>query len=181
MVFLIPGQKKKRDAGFSLSFFRETKQITIAAGVLVLVLVLYVGLWVYGGILSGLADGLRAEAQRLSVARDEEAEKNARLFALRLGQIGGLLNSHVHTSGVLTLIENVTHPRVQFTDFTFQEKDGLVSMSGVTEGYVSFGQQIIALGKHAKIRNLRVSDVSLNKKGQVVFGIKFEVEESVYR
>lgn len=167
--------------GLPLGFFKEAKQVAFGSGVLIAVLALYVGFWVYGGVLADSVDGLRAERERLGGGFNQEAEKSARLFAARLSQVGGLLDSHIHSSDVLKLIEEVTYPRVQFTQFTFQSKDGLVSMSGLTDGYINFGQQIIALEANASIHNLHVSNISLNKKGQVAFSITFKVDKSVYQ
>ena len=180
VVSLIPKKKRKRVLSLNVGVFKKAKQVVASAGVLILVLVVYMGLWVYGGILQANIDGLGVDAKRLSREFNQEAEKNARLFASRLAQVTGLLDAHTHTSGIFKLIEEVTHRRVQFTSFRFN-KDGEVTVEGLTDGYVNFGQQIIALEANEAIHDLRVSNVSLNKKGQVVFSIIFTVDKSVYR
>jgi len=178
-VSLIPKKKRKRGLSLNVRRLREAKQIAVALGVFILVLVFYGGLWAYGGILASALTGLEADAKRLGSELDQETENSARLFATRLVQVGGLLDTHIYTWNIFELIEQVTHPRVQFTSFSFNE--GGVTMNGLTDGYVSFGQQILVLEAHEKIRDLRVSDISLNKKGQVTFGIIFTVDKSVYQ
>ena len=178
-VSLIPKKKRKRGPSLNLRRLTEAKQIVASAGVFILVLVFYGGLWVYGGVLVSSLDGIRVDAKQLGSELDEGAEKNARLFASRLAQVTGLLDTHVRTWNIFKLIEEVTHQRVQFTSFTLN--DGEVTITGLTDSYVSFGQQIIVLGAHEEIRDLRVSDVSLNKNGQVLFSITFIVDKSVYQ
>ena len=179
-VSLIPKKKRKRGATLNLGVLKESKHIAASAGVFILVLVIYVGLWVYGGILQASLDGIGVDAKRLGNELDQEAEKNARLFASRLSQVTGLLDGHIHTSDIFELIEELTHRRVQFTSFSFN-KDGGITLIGFTDSYVSFGQQLIVLEANEAIHDLLVSDVSLNKKGQVIFNIMFTVDKSVYQ
>lgn len=178
MVRLIPEKKRRRSLSLNRAVLKDAKQIVVGLAVFILALALYAGLWVYGGILASSLDGLEADTRRLSSSLDQEAENSARLFARRLAQVGGLLDAHVYTSDIFALIQQVTHPRVQFIKFSFDEGD--VALTGLTDGYVSFGQQIMVLEAHEDIWDLRISNISLNKKGEVTFRILFTVDTSVY-
>jgi len=180
-ISLIPKRKERKKLSLDASLIRENKAVVIAMIPLITVIGIYVGMSVYIGFLEGGIEDIKRESQEIQAQRDTEAEEEVIKFDQRMERISLLLDSHVHSSKLFDFIEDNTHPRVQFTDFSFEALDNLVTMSGLTASYLTLGEQLIALQQKEQISSLTVSGVDLIKSGQVGFSVSFEVAESLYK
>jgi len=180
-ISLIPKRKERKKLSLDASLIRENKAVVIAMIPLITVIGIYVGMSIYVGILEGGIEDIKRESEEIQVQRDTEAEEEVINFDQRIERISSLLDSHVHSTKLFDFIEDNTHPRVQFTAFSFGSTENLIFMSGVTANYVTLGEQIISLQQKEQISSLTLSDVALIKSGQVGFSVTFEVAESLYK
>jgi len=179
-VSLIPKKKRQRRAGFNFAAAGKNKKGILSFSILVLVFVLYGATLFYEGILNGNITDIDNRVKVLNEDRDEDKENAVIRFDAKLDKLGLILDNHIYSSALFGYLETSTHTKVQFTNFNFTARDGGVRLSGLTESYETFGEQMVALKQKDAINNLVVSDVRLKKTGQVEFMISFEVDKSLY-
>jgi hypothetical protein len=179
-VSLIPKKKRQRRAGFNFAAAGKNKKGILSFLILVLVFVLYGATLFYEGILNGNITDIDNRVKVLNEDRDEDKENAVIRFDAKLDKLGLILDNHIYSSALFGYLETITHTKVQFTNFNFTARDGGVRLTGLTESYETFGEQMVALKQKDAINNLVVSDVRLKKTGQVEFVISFEVDKSLY-
>ena len=179
-VSLIPKKKRQRRAGFNFAAAGKNKKGILSFLILVLVFVLYGATLFYEGILNGNITDIDNRVKVLNEDRDEDKENAVIRFDAKLDKLGLILDNHIYSSALFGYLETITHTKVQFTNFNFTARGGGVRLTGLTESYETFGEQMVALKQKDAINNLVVSDVRLKKTGQVEFVISFEVDKSLY-
>lgn len=180
-ISLIPQKKRQMRVSINLGLIRENKQSVFAAWILILVFALYGGLAVYEGILRGELRDIQAGIQNLNKHRNADKENAVLQLDAKLTRLSSILDNHIYSSRLFVFIEEITHPKAQFINFGFSSSEGKLTLNGVTQSYETFGEQIIALEQSEKVSDLVISDVRLQKTGQVEFAIAFKVDESIYK
>ena len=180
MVQLIPKSKEKRE-GFDLNLIWKNRQVLLVFGILIFLLGIYGALFFYERFLNEELQATRDKIEDLRAKSDKSKEDAARKFGEKLDGVSSILDSHIYSSNLFTLIEAFTHPKVQFTNLNFAAVSGLLTLKGLTESYETFGEQMIALEESSEIENITVSGVKLLKSGQVAFTISFNVDSGVYK
>lgn len=181
-ITLLPKKKVKKRQFLSLRFFRENTAVSFFGGILiVLSLSFYFGSVAYKGVLTRKLEESSGSILKVQSERDSMVEEDVRDFAVRLATIDSLLGNHTYTSRIFAFLEQMTHPTVQFKDFTYRTQGSTITMNGATANYTTLGEQIIALEQNSNIHNLTISNIQLDKSGRILFGISFEVDEALYR
>ncbi|MFY9457689.1 MAG: hypothetical protein WAP23_02045 [Candidatus Spechtbacterales bacterium] len=180
-ISLIPKKRRQRRISINFGLIKENKQTVFVAGILILVFVIYGALVFYEGILRGEASDIQAKIKNFEKHRDADKENAVLAFDAKLTKLSSILDNHIYSSGLFAFIEGITHPKVQFINFSFSADEGKLTLNGITESYETFGEQIIALELDEKLRDIVILDVKLQKTGQVEFSIAFKADESIYR
>jgi hypothetical protein len=92
-----------------------------------------------------------------------------------------LMQSHIATSLLFKFLEDQTMRRIQFTALTMGPGiSGFnVSIKGVTDSYATLALQADVLGSESVskyLKNPLISDVALDDRGQVTFGINATID-----
>ena len=159
----------------------RNKKAIFASGVLLLVFVIYSGLILYNKSLIREQKAIDTKLTALRESRDEEKENVVVEFDAKLQSLSKILDGHIFSSRIFPYIESLTHQKVHFTNFSFSSSDGAVTLNGVTQNYTTFGEQIVAFEKSGNIKNLVISNVKLEKQGQVEFVVAFVIDKEVYK
>lgn len=109
---------------------------------------------------------LRTEAQ-IEVDKSKEIKQ----FTKRLAQLAKLLDSHIYWSGFFDILERKTLPDVYFINLAADAR-GSVTLNGMAKDLVTVAQQVVALRKDPKIKEVSIGSVSFKKaKEQVSKGV----------
>lgn len=152
----------------------------------------YVSLTVFFFILAGYG-GLfllnRGYNEAEALIRDEIRVKEEGLnpglineiFTLenRLGELRALLSGHTLSSRVFLLLEERTHPRVQFTTFNFSRESRKVDLSGVAASYAVLAEQIGLLERHPEMERVEFGGLAQTAQGLIGFKASVVVKESL--
>jgi hypothetical protein len=115
---------------------------------------------------------------------DEKATKKALEdevlnYKDKINDFSFIFSSHKMNTKFFNFLESITHPKVFFSDFTFNPAKGKVSFSGKTDSFESLGQQILILKEQKNIKELVLSKVGLGKEGGIEFSIDFSFDPEV--
>lgn len=162
-------------------FFRENLAVSFAGGVLLLIVLLYGGIVWYEHSLARTIKNIAAERGNLQGERNVDVEHQVRDFAARIDDTRGILSHHIYASKLFAFLENLAHPKAQFTSFSFDTEKGEVSLTVATQDYITFGQQVFAFENNPNVHNLKVLHVKPTKSGQILFGVSFGIDASLYQ
>lgn len=179
-VSLLPRGKVKKAERAGAERRVNKRPIYIGLAILLLIVVFYAWSEWYAASLKGEAERTRARAVDAQRQGELAAEDEVRAFSTRLDGIDFLLDNPTLTSKVFEFLEKKTHPKAQFTDFSFRTSTGEVILGGATESYKTFGEQFYVLENDENISALRIVNITLGKSGQVVFNISFKLAASLY-
>jgi len=180
-ISLIPKRKERKGFALDRNLIKENKIVAVAAVPLLLAFLIYGAIYIYIGYLKGNIEDIKNKAQEIQAQRDTEAEKDVVDFDLKLLRLSSLLDSHIYSYKLFDFIEENTHPKVQLIDFNFEIDESLVSMKGLTTSYLTFAEQIIALKQKEQVSDAVISEVDIDKSGQISFEVSFKVDQSLYK
>lgn len=109
---------------------------------------------------------------------DPNTIKEFTVMDKRLRNSETLLNQHIVTSPLFTMLGATTLPTVRYTkmDMSFNEAGNLaVTMSGESDGYRSIALQSQALSQNANLSDTIFSNFTVTPKGRVSFDVAFTI------
>jgi hypothetical protein len=120
----------------------------------------------------------------LNVFNSEEnilLEKEVLAGKTRIDNFSRLITEHLNTSKVFGIIEGATHPKVWFKGFSFDSREGRITVSGEADNFEALGQQIIILENKENIIQADVSSISVNKEGRIGFGLSISIPPDILK
>jgi len=92
-----------------------------------------------------------------------------------------IINSHKNLSNTFVFIEKNIIAPVWFNSFDFSNVDrNSVTLGGVGPNFIAIGQQIEAFKKQDLVKEIYLSDISINKEGEIVFLLKIFFTPEVF-
>lgn len=154
--------------------------------------VIAVIIFVMSLIIAGSAYGYKAYLQKdvadlsnqlIIVQRnlDPNTIKEFTVMDKRLRNSETLLNQHIVTSPLFSVLGATTLPTVRYTkmDMSFNEAGDLaVTMSGESDGYRSIALQSQALAQNATLNDTIFSNFTVTPKGRVSFDVAFVIPKA---
>jgi hypothetical protein len=107
-------------------------------------------------------------------------EKVVLNYEKKISDFSGLLNGYHYSSQVFLFIEKLTHPKVVFSDFEAQNYENSIQLSGKTDGFLSLGQQLIIFKNEKLIKEVKLSNISLEKGGKVSFSFNLLLDPGIF-
>ena len=80
-----------------------------------------------------------------------------------------LFSSHSFPSNVLTLIQSLTHPAVQYTGFSYSRSVRKIELTGLARSYQTVAQQVRAMEASPQVERVEFGGLSRNERGLVNF------------
>ena len=161
------------------SVIRSTNIFSIVATVFFIVtLFTSVGLYLYKNLLTNQI----AEVDKiLNTSRTAfQPEKIQELVDVnnRIEVAKNLLEKHIVTSNLLTLLETLTVKRMRFVNFNYSNRAGIptVVMKGESQTYNALAQQEDIFSKDKSLVNPEFSDFNLGDNGNITFDFSATLE-----
>lgn len=141
------------------------------------ILIFVVSISAYGGLyfLNKSQEG--AQAVLIEQVRQKEEDLQPKIldtiFALqkKLQSISLVISSHSFSANTFSLIENDTHPYVQFTTYSFDKESNKVTLRGEAQDYQALAQQISLFESDVNVNNVEFGGLSMRETGRVAFNL----------
>jgi|SRR3989344_1504169 len=158
----------------------ENKLIYTGITVLVLILALVGGLYLYKNNLENKIASLDAEIENLEKSRNKKVESNLLILDKQLSLISTLLDSHTIWSKALGKVESLLQPQVQFLSFSAAVSDDRFEFKALAKNYTVVAKQIAALVSDESIKDVILTDVHVLTTGNLEFSIKIEFDKTKF-
>ncbi len=155
----------------------------IILGVLCLILLLAsIASYFYLGILTKrIRQEIQDKEKALIATSSEKAlEDNLNLAKNKIDNFADLLLEHHNSVNVLTFLENICLPNIQFLNFDFDAGKNTVSISGKADNFITLEQQIDILKKESLAKKIEVSGVSIGEEGGANFDFLLTFDPKIF-
>jgi hypothetical protein len=149
-----------------------------------LIIAIIIGYFLLGDLQKKSEDYLSSLEQRLS---EEGAPQIANLeeeilgYKKRIEDFSLLFENHILSKKFFEFIEEKTHPKVFFSENILTPENLSVKFFGLTDSFLSLGQQLAIFREDELVKDVTLSDVSIGKKGGVEFNLNIIFAEELFR
>lgn len=122
----------------------------------------------------------QAEVSSL-MAANRETENKVLTYEKKIGDFASLVVGHQKPLSILLFLEQKTHPRVSFTSFAFDAAKTSVAVDGQAASFIALGQQMLIFKKEPILKNITLSGLSLNEKGEIKFSLQLVFDPQIVK
>lgn len=98
-------------------------------------------------------------------------------FSDQLKNLKTILNNHTNTFKVFSIIEEATHPKVYWTDFSFISEASTVTLSGKAANFNVLSNQLASLRQNNKIKTSELGGMTIDNKNKLIdFNLTLELK-----
>lgn len=154
----------------------------VCYGILALALIAALGVFVYGRILTGIADGKQVELKQAQSDIDVATVKSFVDLHDRLASGKQLLNGHVAFSGLFDLIEELTPTTVRLKSMHLALTDlhtATLAAVGTASSFNALAVLSTVLGKDGHIKDAIFSGIAVEKGGGVSFSFSATIDPAL--
>ncbi len=117
----------------------------------------------------------------LDTKENQAMEKQVGEISAKLEKFSLAFSSRRISSNFFDFLRNFCHPNVSFSGLLLNIETGSVSLSGQTNAYKDLSEQIIVLNDLKNISNLLISNILLNKEGNIAFSVSFILDPTLFK
>lgn len=168
--------------GIDTSPKRSTTSISMAISVFIFVVIIFstFGLYLYKIYLEKSKDNLSTKLLEARNKFDQNTITELESFDKRTSTAKQVLAGHLVISPLFELINKLTLPSIQFTDFEHSFKNDIfsVKMSGIARDYKSIATQadIFSKSEGSMLKDVVFSNLTKDKANTVTFDVEFDVD-----
>ncbi|MDI6883140.1 MAG: hypothetical protein QMC93_01535 [Patescibacteria group bacterium] len=125
--------------------------------------------------------GLEGEIAKVKEEKIGQTEKEILATEQRIKIFKELLKKHKISSNFFPFLENLTHPKVQFTRLILNSESYQIALEGKTENFQFLAEQIFILREDKNIKSLNLNSVSLDREGKTQFTLTFSLPPQIFQ
>jgi hypothetical protein len=115
------------------------------------------------------------KAPQIAELREENLDYKKRIEDFSL-----LFENHVLNKQFFEFIEAKSHPKVFFSEVNLNSQNLQASLFGLTDSFLSLGQQVLIFREDELVKDLILSNVSIGKTGGVEFDLELFFKEELF-
>lgn len=189
-IQLLPKKYKEAGSGgvgLSLAKFgggisgRANLWLGLSLAFLAITLVSFLGLWGYENSLNKKVVGLNEEIQVLNSQRSVDLEKDFSRLKTVIESLEKSLSERVYASRFFAMLEELTLPRVQFSNLQVDFATLEASMDLKAADHETIAKQMLAFEQDQRVAAAKVSSVTIDTDGQSATSLTLKVDQEFLR
>ncbi len=173
---LLPENRKRIDVKIP----GENRLTQIGSALIVLVLVVSGGLWLYS---DRLANQIMDEDQKLAALenqRDKKAEQNLITLSKQVDITSQILKNHIYWSVGLSKIEAALQNNIQFKSLSTILGEENLRIRALSDNYATIAKQLAAFVADDSIKDVTLDGVTTLTSGKLDFNAKINFNKSKF-
>jgi len=156
--------------------------ITVALLIFVILAILLFSSYIYFSFsINNLKEKIQETEKAIKKTPSEQAlEKDILLKEKRINIFADLISQHRKPENIFSFLEKTTHPKVVFSEFSFDSSKNTVKLTGNAKSFISLGQQILLFQKEKNIKRINLSEVSIGELEGVDFSLELTFEPQFF-
>ncbi len=174
MIEIIPKPAAKLPSSQNILFYFSA----------VLIFMVILGYFILDFYLIGDAERELERLEKLAKAKTEEEiklEKELSDYEKKIKDFSILIDQHVFSSVAFEFIEKNTHPKVWFSKFDLNPKEGGVGLLGETENFVTLYQQVQIFKDNSSIKGINLDKIAIGKEGRIDFNLNLILDPDLFK
>ncbi len=147
--------------------------------ILIVVVVIWTGLFFYDKSLSSEKDTLDQKMAELKKTEDKEMVTKIISLENSLNLVKGLLVAHVYPSKIFAFLEELTLSNVVWEDFSFNAAGTEILLDGRAQTLSVVAKQILVFEGDERVSSVSVSGAQLDQAGGVSFSAKINLNPKI--
>ena len=99
----------------------------------------------------------------------------------KIEAVASLLASHQLSRDFFTRLEDLSYPKVFFSELDLDVGKSQASLSGQTESFEALGQQLLIFRKGEFIKDVNLTKVSIGREGKIEFIIELSFDPKMFK
>ncbi|MBZ9578321.1 hypothetical protein KJA14_00515 [Patescibacteria group bacterium] len=108
-------------------------------------------------------------------------EKEISDYREKIEDFSSLLASHQKSSNFFDFLEEITHPKVFFSELNLDTKGNRVRLYGQADSFQTLGQQLLIFQNSEFIRNLSLPEIRIREEGKIGFIFDFSLNQELFQ
>lgn len=150
-------------------------------GLVFVVVLVYAALFYLQSQATKKLDNLEDRIGRVGTQDERFLETQLIFDKQRIDDFSVLFAKHKTTSGFYKFLEENCHPEVWFTELILDSEDSQVVLTGETPNFQTFGQQIALFQNQELVKNIEISDLSVDKRGLANFTFSLTLDPKIFQ
>lgn len=155
---------------------RPNLWLILSVSLLVLTILITLGLFGYKNNLIQQKAALETQIKELEEQRDLGLETKLIELEKNITALKKFLAIHIYPSKLFQILEEITLPQVQLTNFSTDLSTGKISLAAEAANYSTLAKQLMAFEQDTRIKKVEVSGINLGSGGQVDFNLEIEFD-----
>lgn len=176
----MPGKYHKSSKKVNLfedSFSVDSSQLLVLSiSLLILVTIIYFGLWGYKIYLSSDIEISVTEIEELQNQRNLELEANFKILKIKIEDFKQIAVAHVYPSKILKLLGELAIPQVKFIGLDANLLEAELILETDSIDYNNLAKQIVVFEDDSRIKEVDLSEVNLDDSGKVNSNLKIKID-----
>lgn len=110
---------------------------------------------------------------------EKALEDELSIYQKKIEDFGNILNVRQSPLDVFSFLEKTIHPKVWFSNFSFDLEKGTLSLSGQAENPEVIEQQLIIFKKQEMVKNVTLSNFSISKEEKIDFNLQLTFDSPI--
>lgn len=173
---LLPENRKRID----IKIPGENKFIYIGVVLIVLMLTITGGLWLYSNKLANQITANDEQLATMEKQRDKKAEQNLITLSKQVDITNQILKNHIYWSAGLSKIESALQNNIQFKSFSGILSEESFHVRALSDNYTTIAKQLAAFVADDSTKDVTLDGVSALTSGKLDFNAKIKFDKTKF-